>query len=106
MKNLLSRMDGVQTPIIPVVGQLIKANPGTISLGQGIVSYYPPQKAIESLSLFLANPKNHQYQSVAGIPPLLAVIRQKLAEDNRIEISDKQAIFVTAGSNMAFMNAI
>ncbi|MFM6062745.1 MAG: pyridoxal phosphate-dependent aminotransferase, partial [Microcystis panniformis] len=54
MKNLLSRMDGVQTPIIPVVGQLIKANPGTISLGQGVVSYDPPQQAIESLSLFLA----------------------------------------------------
>ncbi len=106
MKDLLSRMDGVQTPIIPVVGQLIKANPGTISLGQGVVSYEPPREAIESLSLFLANPKNHQYQSVAGIPPLLALIQQKLAEDNRVEISDKQAIFVTAGSNMAFMNAI
>ena len=38
MKNLLLFMDGVQTPIIPVVGQLIKANLGTISLGQGIVS--------------------------------------------------------------------
>ncbi|MFM7884350.1 MAG: hypothetical protein ACKO8H_21910 [Microcystis panniformis] len=38
MKNLLSRMDGVQTPIIAVVGQLLKAKPGTISLAQGIVS--------------------------------------------------------------------
>jgi hypothetical protein len=38
MKNLLLPMDGVQTPIIAVVGQLLKAKPGTISLGQGIVS--------------------------------------------------------------------
>lgn len=38
MKNLLLFMDGVQTPIIAVVGQLIKANLGTISLGQGVVS--------------------------------------------------------------------
>lgn len=38
MKNLLLPMDGVQTPIIAVVGQLIKAKPGTISLAQGIVS--------------------------------------------------------------------
>jgi hypothetical protein len=38
MKNLLLPMDGVQTPIIAVVGQLLKANPGTISLGQGIIS--------------------------------------------------------------------
>lgn len=38
MKNLLLPMDGGQTPIIAVVGQLLKAKPGTISLGQGIVS--------------------------------------------------------------------
>lgn len=38
MKNLLLPMDGVQTPIIAVVGQLLKAKPGTISLAQGIVS--------------------------------------------------------------------
>jgi hypothetical protein len=38
MKNLLSRMDGVQTPVIPVVGQLIKANLATIALGHGVVS--------------------------------------------------------------------
>jgi aspartate/methionine/tyrosine aminotransferase len=106
MKNLISRMNRVQAPIIPVVGQLIKANPGTISLGQGIVSYYPPQEAIDSISLFLANPENHQYKSVAGIPPLLQVITEKLALDNDIKITDKQEIFVTAGGNMAFMNAI
>lgn len=38
MRNLLLPMDGVQTPIIAVVGQLIKTNPGTISLGQGVIS--------------------------------------------------------------------
>jgi aspartate/methionine/tyrosine aminotransferase len=106
MKNLLSRMNGVQTPIIPVVGQLIKANPGTISLGQGVVSYSPPQAAIESIALFLANLENHKYKAVGGIPPLLAVITEKLAQDNHFHLGDKQAIFVTAGSNMAFMNAL
>lgn len=30
MKNLLLPMDWAQTPIIAVVGRLIKANPGTI----------------------------------------------------------------------------
>ena len=30
------RMQSVQSPIIPVVGELIRANPGTISLGQGV----------------------------------------------------------------------
>jgi hypothetical protein len=50
MKNLLLPMDGVQTPIIAVVGQLIKANPGTISLGQGVVSSDPPWEVIEYIS--------------------------------------------------------
>jgi hypothetical protein len=52
MKNLLSRMDGVQTPIIPVVGQLIKANPGTISLGRGVVSYVSTP-ASDRISIFI-----------------------------------------------------
>ena len=41
------RMENVQSPIIPVVGELIRANPGTISLGQGVVSYPPPGEATE-----------------------------------------------------------
>ena len=40
-----SRMDAVQAPIIPIVGELIRTNPGTISLGQGMVSWGPPPEA-------------------------------------------------------------
>ena len=40
-------MDAVQAPIIPIVGQLIRATPGTISLGQGIVHYGPPAEALD-----------------------------------------------------------
>ena len=36
------RILDVQTPVIPVVGTLIRENPGTISLGQGVVYYGPP----------------------------------------------------------------
>ena len=35
MEHHLSRMQFVQTPIIPVVAELILNYPGTISLGQG-----------------------------------------------------------------------
>ena len=38
------RMQAVQQPIIPVVGELIRRHPGTISLGQGVVHYGPPPK--------------------------------------------------------------
>ncbi len=99
-------MQAVQSPLIPIVGELIRNNPGTISLGQGVVDYGPPPEAIANLSKFLANPDNHKYQAVQGIPPLLSAIEAKLKADNNIEINPKNCIVVTAGSNMAFMNAI
>ncbi len=99
-------MEAVQSPIIPVIGELIRSCPGTISLGQGVVSYAPPQEAIALLSQFLADPDNHKYQSVQGIPPLLTAIEVKLKGENGIEIDGQNCIVVTAGSNMAFMNAI
>jgi len=104
--NLKSRMDRVQLPLIPVVSELIHQNPGTISLGQGVVNYPPPPEAIASLQTFLAQPNNHLYQAVAGIEPLTTAIAHKLAIDNQIEISEQNAVVVTAGSNMAFLNTI
>ena len=101
-----SRMDRVQLPLIPVVSELIRNNPGTISLGQGVVGYPPPRQAIASLQTFLAEPNNHLYQAVTGIEPLQEAIADKLARDNQIKIGRDNAIVVTAGSNMAFMNAI
>ena len=101
-----SRMDRVQLPLIPVVSELIHHHPGTISLGQGVVGYPPPQQAIASLQTFLSEPNNHLYQAVTGIEPLQAAIADKLDRDNQIKIGRDNAIVVTAGSNMAFMNAI
>lgn len=101
-----SRMEAVQSPIIPIVGQLVRENPETISLGQGIVSYPPPPQAIDAIKPFLANPRNHQYQAVQGISSLLEIICTKLERENQTKIRDNREIVVTAGSNMAFMNAI
>ncbi|MBH8576766.1 pyridoxal phosphate-dependent aminotransferase [Nostocaceae cyanobacterium CENA369] len=106
MTKLISRMQAVQSPIIPVVGELIKNSPGTISLGQGVVSYSPPPEAIELLPKFLAEPTNNLYKAVEGIPPLLAALAAKLSVFNGIEINKENCIVVTAGSNMGFMNAV
>ena len=100
------RMQAVQSPIIPVVGELIRAHPGTISLGQGVVYYGPPPTVLESLHQFWANPDHHKYQSVAGIPPLLTALTAKLQTENQIAITNDNCLIVTAGGNMAFMNAI
>src|SRR5437899_2123283 len=59
-----TRMQSVQSPIIPVVADLIRQVPGTISLGQGVVSYGPPPQAAEELARFLADPENHKYKPV------------------------------------------
>src|SRR5262245_10503291 len=100
------RILAVQSPIIPVVGELIRNTPGTISLGQGVVSYPPPARAFEQISRFLANPELHKYQAVYGIPDLLVLIEKKLGAENGIEVGPGGRIVVTAGGNMAFVNAL
>ncbi len=106
MSTLSSRMQAVQSPLISIVGELIRSNPGTISLGQGVVYYPPPPEAIAFLSKFLEEPENHKYKPVQGIAPLLSAIEAKLKAENGIEINGQNCIVVTAGSNMGFMNAI
>ena len=100
------RMREVQTPIIPVIAELIRAHPGTVSLGQGVAYYGPPPEALEAVQQFQADPANHKYTLVQGIDPLLEVIRHKLLEENGIALTETQRIVVTAGGNMAFMNAL
>jgi aspartate/methionine/tyrosine aminotransferase len=100
------RMQAVQTPIIPVVGELIRANPGTISLGQGVAYYGPPPEAGQYLQKFFADPVNHKYKLVQGIPELLEAIEEKLSAENGIRVGADQRIVVTAGANMGFVNAV
>lgn len=104
-RQLSSRMQAVQSPVIPIVGELIRQHPGTISLGQGVVSYAPPPESLEMLATFAADPANHVYKAVQGIAPLRDAIATKLHTDNQIELTEAE-IVVTAGSNMAFMHAI
>lgn len=100
------RMQSVQSPIIPLVGELIRANPGTISLGQGVAYYGPPPEAADAIRMFLANPENHKYRLVQGIPELLEAIEKKLKKENGIRPGDASRTVVTAGANMGFVNAI
>jgi len=102
--RIATRMDQVQSPIIPVVGGWIRETPGTISLGQGVVHYGPPPEALDAVRDALAQPATHQYDDGAGIPPLVEAIRQKLAVENHIDAGRGSRIMVTAGANMAFMH--
>jgi aspartate/methionine/tyrosine aminotransferase len=99
-------MQGVQSPIIPVVADWIRQHPGTITLGQGVVNYGPPPAALEQIAPFLADPSNHKYQAVVGIPPLVDAIAEKLATENGLHIASDRHVVVTAGGNMGFLNAL
>ncbi len=102
------RMAGVLSPVIPDVAVLIRANPGTISLGQGVVHYRPPPQALEAVSRFGGEIEHHHYQAASGIPPLREKLIAKLHRENGIGVGDGdgQALVVTAGSNMAFYHAL
>lgn len=100
------RVERVQSPVIPVVGELIRAHPGTISLGQGVVYYGPPPQAFERVEEFRADPDNHKYKLVQGSAPLLEAIARKLAHENGIAVDAAKTVMVTAGGNMAFVNAL
>jgi len=99
-------MQAVQSPIIPVVADLIRQHPGTISLGQGVVSYGPPAQTAEELPRFFADSENHKYKPVQGLPALLDGLQRKLEIENNIALGPRHRLVVTAGGNMAFMNAV
>ena len=99
------RMGAVQSPVVPIVADLIKATPGAISLGQGVVNYGPPEKALQNVMAH-GGELNQYYGPVEGIAELGDRIRHKLSTDNRIDVDEKQCLVVTAGANMGFLNAL
>jgi aspartate/methionine/tyrosine aminotransferase len=100
------RMLDIQPPIIPIVADLIKNTPGTISLGQGVVYYTPPPSVIEKVTSLESSVGFNWYSEVEGTPELRSCISIKLKHENNIHLNGSQSLVVTAGANMAFMNAL
>jgi aspartate/methionine/tyrosine aminotransferase len=106
MKQRALRMQRVDAPIIPAIAALTRQTPGTISLGQGVVSYGPPEEAIARLPQLMADGQLHKYQAISGYPPLVDAIRAKLERENGLHTQGVSQVMVTAGSNMAFLNSV
>ena len=100
-----ARLAAVQSPIIPIVMDLYRRYPGTISLGQGVVGYGPPHGVTDRIARFGETPAHHLYQPDEGIPELRAAIAEKLSRENGID-SARREIMVTAGANMGILNAL
>ncbi len=99
------RLAAVQAPMIPVIAELIRAHPGTLSLGQGVVHYGPPPEAFAAMHTAMADPANHKYQHVQGIAPLIERLGAKLREENGADLAGREVV-VTAGGNMGFLNTV
>ncbi len=84
----------------------MRASPGAISLGQGVVNYGPPPAAIAEIDRFFAQPASHKYQGTSGTPELLERIARKLEEENNVRVGVEHGarLMVTAGGNQAFFN--
>jgi len=100
------RLAAVETPIIPTIAALVRNNPGTISLGQGVVNYGPPAEAIAALPGMMGDGSLHKYLGVSGHPGLVEAIQDKLAQENHVQLGSDAMLMVTAGSNMAFLNSV
>jgi len=99
------RLAAVQSPVIPVMGALIAQTPGSLSLGQGMVSWGPPDAVMSAAQQALqSDPQIHRYGPVEGLPPLRAAIANHLHHHHGLDL-EASAVLVTAGSNMAF-NAV
>jgi aspartate/methionine/tyrosine aminotransferase len=99
-------MDGVQAPIVPIVGDIIRQVPGTISLGQGVVHYPPPRAALDAARAALERPAINEYQDGNGLRALIDRLARKLRTENAVDVAGGGRIMVTAGANMAFMHAV
>jgi len=100
------RIDAVELPIIPTIAAMVRDNPGCISLGQGVVSYGPPADDVARLPALMADLQLNKYQAVTGLPALTDALARKLQEVNQFDVNRGYRIMVTAGSNMAFLNAV
>jgi aspartate/methionine/tyrosine aminotransferase len=96
----------VQPPVIPIVGRWTSEAPGTISLGQGVVSYGPPTDVLEAIRAFGSALNDHRYGPVGGSPALVEAIEAKLARENAVMVRPGSRVLVTAGGNQAFVNAV
>ena len=99
-------MRAVQAPIVPILGGWIRETPGTISLGQGVVSYGPPSEAFDAIKGFGANVDENLYGPVEGDASLVQALTGKLLRENGIRVWPDSRVVVTAGANMGFLNAV
>ena len=67
---------------------------------------WPPPEAAAAARSFGGAIADHRYGPVEGLPELVSALEEKLARENGIAVSPASRVVVTAGGNIAFMNAL
>jgi len=98
------RMQSVQMPVMGFVSDLMRDHPDTISLGQGVVHYGPPDLALHAAARAIESSDTHRYGYVMGRLDLRNALAEKLSGENRLDPGYE--VVVTAGSNMAFFASL
>jgi aspartate/methionine/tyrosine aminotransferase len=70
------------------------------------VWYGPPPEALEEARRFGSSLADHRYGPVEGLPALVLALEDKLARENGITVRGSSRVVVTAGGNLAFLNAV
>ncbi|MEB3307015.1 MAG: aminotransferase class I/II-fold pyridoxal phosphate-dependent enzyme [Cyanobacteriota bacterium] len=101
------RLTAVLEPVIPVVGDLVRRTPGTLSLAQGMVNWGPPPEVADAVMAALQQrgAALDRYGATWGDPELREAARHKLLSFNQLEL-DGSFLLITSGSNMAFQAVV
>ena len=99
-----ARLGNVQAPIMAHVMELVNQNPGTISLGQGVAHYGPPESVCIQAGDFLSTPQAHGYGFGIGDGAVRATVLEKVRSEN--QLAGDFEVVITAGSNMAFFESV
>ena len=88
------RINQVQEPIIPIISDLIKKYPNTISLGQGVAYYGPPKSVYKKIKEFGSSIDCHTYSEVEGTEELRKEVTKKLKSENKTTINKKRKVII------------
>ena len=108
MFSASKRMKQVQSPMIPVVAEWIRAHSGHHLARPGGGPLWTTARGGPAGCQYLARDgaDDHKYKLVSGIDELQERITLKLKSENQIDVQPGSRLVVTAGGNMAFFNAM
>ncbi len=101
------RLAAVLDPVIPVVGDLVRRTPGTLSLAQGMVNWGPPPEVAAAVleAMQQPGPGLDRYGATWGDPELRDAAERKLRTHNQLDL-EGSFLLITSGSNMAFQAVV